>query len=84
MRVAELAAYEALKEDHREPTALWAALVHKAVAAVLPIHEQQVRERVAAELDGRAHDAAVCHVNGPTCLEAVTLTQAAWAVRKGT
>jgi hypothetical protein len=55
MRTAELAAYEALKEDHREPPALWAALIHRAVAAVLPLHEQQVRAAIVAEQEDRAH-----------------------------
>lgn len=35
MLAAELAAYEVLKQDHRDPPAMWMALVHRAVAAVL-------------------------------------------------
>lgn len=55
MRAAELAAYEALKVDHREPPALWNALIQRAVAAVLPLYEQQVRAQVTAELADQVH-----------------------------
>lgn len=83
MRAAELAAYEALKEDHREPSALWGALVHRAVAAVLPWHEQQVREQIAAGLDEQARKEAYRDIDGPYCKEARTFTRAAQLVRAG-
>jgi hypothetical protein len=64
MRAAELAAYEALKEDHREPTALWNALIYYAVATVLPLHERQVRAAIATAIqdadDACGAPAGVC------------------------
>jgi hypothetical protein len=54
MRAAERAAYESLKEDHREPPALWHALIRYAVAAVLPLHEQQVRAAIDREVTDHA------------------------------
>lgn len=55
--------------------------IRAALAAVLPLHEQQVRDAVASELDRQAHQAAVAHVDGPECVEARTWTKAAEIAR---
>lgn len=51
MRAAESAVHEAFKDDHREPSAVWTVVIYYALAAVLPLHEQQVRAAVADELE---------------------------------
>lgn len=43
--------------------------------------EQSVREQIAAELDRQAYQAAVGHVDGPNCVEAVTWAHAARIAR---
>lgn len=50
--------------------------VRNVLEAVLPLHEQQVRERIAADLNRQAYSAAISHVDGPGCLEAMTFARA--------
>ncbi len=61
----------------------WEEWLRVELAAVLPLHEQQVRERIETDLKRQAYLAAVCHVDGESCLEAMTLARAARVVRGG-
>jgi hypothetical protein len=51
------------------------------VNVVLPLHGQQVRGVVAAELEQQAYRAAVADVDGTECVEARTWSAAAEAAR---
>lgn len=55
----------------------WKDWLRAELAAVLPLHEQEVRTKIAAALNRQADLAATCHVDGETCLEAMTLARAA-------
>lgn len=57
MAVAIQAMYEQIKVDHSgRPDPLWIEIARHVAAAVLPLHEQQVRERIAADLDSGIRD----------------------------